>query len=62
MLNRSLEPPLDIHPRPFAIAVLAHSTHQQNMVDAVEKGPNIKINNPVMSPATLPGDAHRING
>src|SRR5580698_4749466 len=40
--------------------MLAHRPHQQFRIDAVKKGLNIKIKNPVTTPASLPCHADRI--
>ena len=42
------------------MGVLAHRPHQQFRLDAVKEGLDIEIKNPVMTPASLPRRADRI--
>ena len=49
-----------MYKRPRAIGVLAHRPHQQFRLDAVKEGLDIEIKNPVMTPASLPRRADRI--
>ena len=59
-LCRCLQPSLDVHQHPRAPRVLAHRPHQQRPVDAVEEGLDIKIQDPPLTPASLPCHADRI--
>src|SRR5688572_5027098 len=40
--------------------MLAHSPHQQVRLDAIEERLDIEINDPVVTPASLPRHAYRI--
>jgi site-specific DNA recombinase len=59
-LHRGFQPSVDVQKRPRAIGVLAHCPHQQFRVNAVKEGLDIKIKNPVTTPASLPRHADRI--
>ena len=52
-VHRGLEPPLDVEQHPRRLGVLPHRPQQQLPVDAVEKGLDVQVKNPVVPPAPL---------
>jgi hypothetical protein len=52
-LHRRFQPPVDVEQNPAFIGVVSYCFEQQIMRNAVEKGPDIKIQNPVLFPAAV---------
>ena len=61
-LHGGFQPPLDVEQDPALVSVVSHRFHQQVMRDAVEKGPDVEIDHPVLFPAALPGHGQRVMG
>jgi site-specific DNA recombinase len=55
-----LQPSFDVQKHPRAIRVFADRTHQQIGIDAIEKALDIQIQNPRVTPASLPCHADRV--
>src|SRR6202049_4349254 len=51
-LHRGLQPPFDVEQYPSFVGVVSDRFQQQIMRNAVEEGPDIKIEYPVLSPTT----------
>jgi site-specific DNA recombinase len=52
-LHWGFQPPFDVQQDPPLVGVVSYRFEQQIMGNAIEKGPNIKIYNPVLFPAAL---------
>ena len=52
------KPALNVQQDPPAVRVTSNRFHQKSMIDIVEKPQDIKLQNPVMPPATLAGDRY----
>src|SRR5262245_33357651 len=59
-LYGGFQPSFDVEKHPRAIRVFADRTHQQIAVDSIEEALDVEIQNPRMTPATLPCHADRI--
>ncbi len=59
-LHGCLQPSFDVEKHPRAIRVLADCTLQQRGIDAIEEALDIQVQNPRITPASLPRDAQRI--
>lgn len=58
--ERRNQPPLDVQKYPVLLDVQAHRLHQQPMIDLIEGCLDIKLHHPVVSPAALTRDRHRL--
>ena len=56
------EPPLDVEQHPPLVAVVSDRLHEEVMANAVEEGPDIEIEHPVLVPATLASHGQRVVG
>ena len=56
------EPPLDVEQHPTLVAVVSDRPHEQIMGNAVEEGPDIEIEHPVLVPTTLASHGQRVMG
>jgi site-specific DNA recombinase len=59
-LERGLQPPLHIQQDPPLAGVMGHRLENQIMIEIVEEPFDIKIDDPIRSPAALPARPHRI--
>jgi hypothetical protein len=59
-LQWRFEPPLDVQPDPALIGVMSHRLQDEVPRDAIEEGPNVKIQHPVLPPTALPADPDRV--
>ncbi|MDT4852325.1 hypothetical protein FQZ97_865520 [compost metagenome] len=58
--ERRNQPPLDVQQNPVFLDVGTHRFHQQLMIDVIEGCLDIKLHHPVVSPAALTRDRHRL--
>ena len=56
------EPPLDVEQHPTLVGVVSDRPHEQIMANAVEEGPDIEIEHPVLAPTTLASHGQRVVG
>ena len=54
-LDRGREPPLHVEKDPPTVGILPHRPPDEVVIEGVEEGPDVKINNPIVLPAPLPG-------
>ena len=59
-LHGRFQPSFDVEKHPRAIRVFADRTHQQIGIDSVEEALDVEIQNPRITPASLPRHADRI--
>jgi hypothetical protein len=61
-LQRRHKPPLDVQqdPPPVGVDVLGHRPNNQLVVQAVEEGLDVQVDDPVRLPAALPAHPHRV--
>ena len=60
MLDRSLQPPLDIEKYPRDIGVMSNRLQDQFPIEIVKEAFDIQIDHPVLTSAALTCDTHRI--
>ena len=60
-LHRGLQPALHVHHDPFLVAVARDRPQHQIPRDGIKKGPDVKIDNPVLPKTPLPADRHRVH-
>src|SRR3974390_2238822 len=60
LLERRLQPSFDMEKEPWFLSVPPHRFHQKLEVNVVEQALDVKLQNPVILPASLPCDLHRI--
>jgi hypothetical protein len=58
--HRRFEPSLNVQQRPLARYVFPDGPHQQRVVDVVKQAFDVKLQNPVVFPATLTRHSHGI--
>ena len=56
------EPPFDVEQHPPLVGVVSDRLHEQIMANAVEEGPDIEIEHPVLVPTTLASHGQRVVG
>ena len=56
------EPPFDVEQHPTLVGVVSDRLHEQIMANAVEEGPDIEIEHPVLVPTTLASHGQRVMG
>ena len=56
------EPPFDAQQHPTLVGVVSDRPHEQIMANAVEEGPDIEIEHPVLVPTTLASHGQRVMG
>ena len=56
------EPPFDVEQHPTLVGVVSDRLHEQIMANAVEEGPDIEIEHPVLVPTTLTSHGQRVMG
>ena len=61
-LHGGCEPPCDVEQNPALVGVVNYRFEQQIMRDAVEEGPDVKIDYPVLLPAALSSHGQRVVG
>ena len=61
-LHGGFEPPADVEQDPSFVGVVSDRLEKQIMRNAVEKGPDIKVQHPILFPAALSGDGQRVMG
>ncbi len=54
------QPAFDIENHPPLRGVFLHRSHQEILIQVVEEGFDVKVQDPVISPTPLPGLTHRI--
>ncbi len=59
-LERCSQPPLDIQQDPVFPDVNAYRLHQEAMIDLIEGCLDVKLDQPVILPAPISGDGHRL--
>src|SRR5262249_53442700 len=58
-LGRRSEPALNIEQHPRAVGMFTDRPHQQMVLDAVEEGLDVQVQNPCVTPAALAGYSNR---
>jgi hypothetical protein len=61
-LHRGFQPPFDVEQQPALVGVVSHRFEQQIMGHAVEEGPNVEIDHPVLLPAAPTGHGQCVMG
>ena len=56
------EPPFDVEQHPPLVGVVSDRLHEEVMGNAVEEGPDIEIEHPVLVPTTLASHGQRVMG
>src|SRR6266581_6671759 len=59
-LNGGTQPPRDVQPEPRNLGMVSHGALDQIVIQGVEEGLDVKINDPVVLPAALPRHTYRI--
>jgi hypothetical protein len=53
-VGRGFEPPLEIEENPRALRILPHRSKHQFVVEIIEEAANVEVNDPGITPASLP--------
>jgi len=61
-LHRRFEPPGNVEQNPSFVGVVGYRFEQQIRRHAVEEGPDVKVNSPVLLPAACSGHGQRVKG
>ena len=61
-LHGGTEPPCDVEQNPALVGVVSNRLQQQIMRNAVEEGPDVQIDHPVLPPTTPTRHSHRVEG
>ena len=61
-LHGGSEPPLDVEQDPAFVGVVSDRFEEQIMGNAVEEGPDVDVQHPVLSPAALTGHGQSVMG
>ncbi len=61
-LHGSFQPPLDVQQDPTLVGVVGYRFEQQVMGNAVEEGPDVKVDHPILFPAALSSHGQGVEG